>query len=295
MELLQQTYFSDILHAIAQSLLLPAVIALIVLVLYALWCLGSVVVEWRTERAHFKVSMPGFLDDIDAAEPDALPSVIAQSGLLGRQKRTLITLWDYRCLPVDSHVALAKRMIEEHEDYHMKILQRTQTVSKIAPMLGLMGTLIPLGPGLISLGQGDTLTLSASLLVAFDTTVAGLVIALVTYVITKVRQRWYDNYMSALEAASTALLEKVDALREAGELDVQRPTHYLAELDAELGAQKGKAGRAAFGKLGKRQRGGATPNADSDVEHAGAGDRGEVRGPELAMSESRVASRGGAA
>lgn len=253
MELLQQTYFSDILHVIAQSLLLPAVIALIALVLYALWCIGSVLVEWRTEHAHFKVSMPAFLDDIADSSPEALPRVIADSGLLGRQKRSLLTLWDYRSLPVDSHIALAKRLIEEHEDRHMKILQRTQTVSKVAPMLGLMGTLIPLGPGLISLGQGDTLTLSASLLVAFDTTVAGLVIALVTYVITKVRQRWYDNYMSALEAASTAILEKVDAAREAGTLDTARPTHYLEEMMGEADKPKrqkrfGRAARAAGGK-----------------------------------------------
>ena len=53
--------------------------------------------------------------------------------------------------------------------------------------------------------QGGTLTLSASLLVAFDTTVAGLVVGLVTYTITKVRQRWYDNYMSALEASCTSV------------------------------------------------------------------------------------------
>lgn len=269
MELLQQTYFSDILHIIAQTLLLPAVIALIALVLYALWCVGSVIVEWRTENAHFRVSMPEFLDEIDAATPEALPDVIAKSGLLGRQKRTLLTLWDYRNLPVDSHVALAKRLLQEHEDYHMRILQRTQTVSKVAPMLGLMGTLIPLGPGLISLGQGDTLTLSASLLVAFDTTVAGLVIAVLTYVITKVRQRWYDNYLSALEAASTAILEKVDALREAGELGVERPTHYLADLEGELGDEKERGKRRSrraarpFGAKGVAQTGAASRAAEA--------------------------------
>jgi len=256
MELLQQTYFSDILHVIAQSLLLPAVIALIALVVYALWCVGSAVVEWRTENRHFRVSMPEFLDQIDEAASEELPDVIAGSGLLGRQKRTLLQLWDYRSLPVDSHVALAKRLIEEHEDYHMRILQRTQTVSKVAPMLGLMGTLIPLGPGLISLGQGDTLTLSASLLVAFDTTVAGLVIALVTYVVTKMRQRWYDNYLSALEAASTAILEKVDSMRQAGTLNVERPTHYLEDLE-----RAGGIGPARSRKT-RRQRGSGQSGQD---------------------------------
>lgn len=260
MELLQQTYFSDILHVIAQSLLLPAVIALIALVVYALWCVGSAVVEWRTENRHFRVSMPEFLDQIDEAASEELPDVIAGSGLLGRQKRTLLQLWDYRSLPVDSHVALAKRLIEEHEDYHMRILQRTQTVSKVAPMLGLMGTLIPLGPGLISLGQGDTLTLSASLLVAFDTTVAGLVIALVTYVVTKVRQRWYDNYLSALEAASTAILEKVDGMRQAGTLNVERPTHYLEDLERAGGIGPAKPRKT------RRQRGSGQSGQDESSD-----------------------------
>ena len=121
MELLHQTYFSDILHAIAQMLLLPAVISLLVLVLYAVWCIGSILVEWRTERARYHAQMPDFLDEIDAAKPDDVPYVIANSGLLGSQKRALLKLWDHRNLSVDSHMALAKRLIEECESRHVKI------------------------------------------------------------------------------------------------------------------------------------------------------------------------------
>ena len=234
MELLQQTYFSDILHAIAQAVLLPVVVALIALTLYAVWSVGRIVVEWFTENRHFRVKMPAFLDVIIDAETPDLPYVVAGSGLLGSQKRILLSLWDYRNLPVDTHIALAKRLIEEREDYHAKMLQHTSVVSKIEPMLGLMGTLIPLGPGLVSLGQGDTTALSTSLLVAFDTTVAGLIVALLTFVVTKIRQRWYRNYMSALEACCTCLLEKVDAQREAGTLGVTQATHCLEELQGNL-------------------------------------------------------------
>jgi biopolymer transport protein ExbB/TolQ len=248
MDLLQQTYLGDILYIIVQALLLPAVIVLLALVLYALWCIGSIVVEWITERRYYRVVMPEFLDDIHAAVPEDLPALIADSGLLGSQKEALLTLWDYRNLPVDSHIALAKRLIEETEDHHMRVLQRTQTVAKVAPMLGLMGTLIPLGPGLVSLGQGNTLELSASLLVAFDTTVAGLMVAVVTFIVTKVRQRWYDNYLSALEAATTAVLEKVDKIREDGSLDTVAPTHYLQDLKAaSRSARKAKSVAALAG------------------------------------------------
>ena len=59
-------------------------------------------------------------------------------------------------------------------------------------MFGLMGTLIPLGPGLIALGQGDTKTLSDSLLIAFDTTIAGLVAGAIAYVVSGIRKSWYE-------------------------------------------------------------------------------------------------------
>ena len=220
MDILQQTYLADILHSITQVLLIPTIVLLIASMLYALWCIGCFIVEWRKEHRYFNAEMPVFLEQLDNSSPFEVPQVITNSGLLGKQKRCLLTLWEYRALPVDSHVALAKRELAELEDDHTKKVNRTQTISKIAPMLGLMGTLIPLGPGLIALGVGDTLALSNSLGVAFDTTVAGLVVSLVTYVLTKVRSRWYENYMNALEAATTGLLEKVDALREADELEI---------------------------------------------------------------------------
>ena len=71
-----------------------------------------------------------------------------------------------------------------------------------------MGTLIPLGPGIIALGQGDTFTLSNSLLIAFDTTVAGLVCALIALVISTIRKIWYRNDMSILETLMECILEE---------------------------------------------------------------------------------------
>ena len=65
-------------------------------------------------------------------------------------------------------------------------------------MLGLMATLIPLGPGLIALGQGDTITLADSLLTAFDATVTGLA-AGDCLAISRLRKRWYEDYLSTLE------------------------------------------------------------------------------------------------
>ena len=74
---------------------------------------------------------------------------------------------------------------------------------------GLLGTLIPLGPGIVALGQGDTVTLSESMNVAFDTTIAGVISAAVASVISHIRKRWYNDDMVSLETLMEAVLEEV--------------------------------------------------------------------------------------
>ena len=58
-------------------------------------------------------------------------------------------------------------------------LERADLLARIPPMLGLMATIIPLGPGLAALGQGDPAKLAAAVTVAFDATVLGLVAGIV--------------------------------------------------------------------------------------------------------------------
>ena len=67
-------------------------------------------------------------------------------------------------------------------------------------MLGLMGTLIPLGPGLAALGEGELRVLTTAMTVAFDTTVIGLLSGMIGFVLGRLRRRWYDNALTALES-----------------------------------------------------------------------------------------------
>jgi len=78
-------------------------------------------------------------------------------------------------------------------------IERADFLTRLAPMLGLMGTLIPLGPGLAALGEGDVKILSSAMSVAFDTTVLGLLAGLVGFVISRLRRRWYDKALSIME------------------------------------------------------------------------------------------------
>lgn len=78
-------------------------------------------------------------------------------------------------------------------------IERVDMLAKVGPMLGLMGTLIPLGPGLAALGGGDLTLLAQALIKAFDTTVLGLVVGACGYVLGKWRRRWYGACLDAME------------------------------------------------------------------------------------------------
>lgn len=83
-------------------------------------------------------------------------------------------------------------------------LDRADLTGRIGPMLGLMGTLIPLGPGLAALGDGDVRILSTAMLVAFDTTVIGLLTGAAGFLLGRVRRRWYDAFFDQWDAETEA-------------------------------------------------------------------------------------------
>jgi hypothetical protein len=78
-------------------------------------------------------------------------------------------------------------------------IERADFITRIAPMLGLMGTLIPLGPGLAALGEGELTILTTAMTVAFDTTVIGLLAGIIGFVLGRMRRRWYDAAMETCE------------------------------------------------------------------------------------------------
>ena len=238
-----QTYLGDILHVISQGMLAPDVVLLIGLVAYALFTVGSVLFECITERRHFKVVMSLFLTDLMNSTQDSLPSRIADSALLNRQKLALLTVFDFRMLPEEALVALVRRTIAEQEFRFDRIVQRNATAAKVAPMLGLMGTLIPLGPGIADLGMGNIVGLSGSIVIAFDTTVAGLAAAAVCLVASKIRRSWYENYMNALESAMTTLLKKIAEMRTQGEITLSSPSDYAKRYEHALGRSGGESQR----------------------------------------------------
>ena len=195
----------DVLRAVSSALEVPVVIVLILFLLAAAVLTGWGIAEFFTERCHLKVALPQLLEDLRTADDRA--AVIEASGLLRRQKDALLELLNHPDFNGEMRETLAVRLLEQEQDRYDRIVKLSELLARLAPMFGLLGTLIPLGPGIIALGQGDTYTLSTSLLTAFDTTVAGLVAAAFATVISTVRRGWYREYASILEAAAEMLLE----------------------------------------------------------------------------------------
>lgn len=95
----------------------------------------------------------------------------------------------------------ARGVASEVERIARRRIDRVELLARIGPMLGLMGTLVPLGPGLAALGRGDAQILAQSMTTAFDTTSLGLFVGLVGFLLGRARRRWYEGVLDHLETA----------------------------------------------------------------------------------------------
>lgn len=203
---------TDILRTIASSLQSPVIVILIALTVAIVIILGMFIAEIFTERLKFKISLPRLVDELNSDKDTE--RVIRGSGLLKRQKKALLELLKHPSASASERESMAVNLVSAEQAHYDNRVKVTDVIAKVAPMLGLMGTLIPLGPGLIAIGQGDTEVLSQSLLIAFDTTILGLAVSVVALIISAVRKSWYAKYMSAFESAAECVLETAN---EAGE------------------------------------------------------------------------------
>ena len=213
----QDTVFtiSDILRAVARTMETPVVVVLILLMAAAVFMLGWLIAEALGERRKLTAALPALIEKLRESPGDReMAAAIESAGLLRRQKAALLELLAHPEFTPVMREALAAQLLETEEARWNRTVLWTDLIARLGPMFGLLGTLIPLGPGIIALGQGDTFTLSQSLLTAFDTTVAGLLAAALASVISAVRKRWYRRYATDLETLAECILELVKLRKE---------------------------------------------------------------------------------
>ncbi|WP_300248738.1 MotA/TolQ/ExbB proton channel family protein [uncultured Alistipes sp.] len=193
-------YISDILYWISTGLLVPVIVLLIFFFGRALLLIGGFFGQYMAIRR-----TAALLDkELDGLNSD---NVATLSERLPKKNPSLVVTYMKRLLEADG-AAMRQRLLADFEIGADKDLATSKTLGKMGPMLGLMGTLIPMGPALVGLSTGDIASMAYNMQVAFATTVVGLFAAAIGFITGQVKQRWYLKDMTDLEFVAELLNEK---------------------------------------------------------------------------------------
>jgi biopolymer transport protein ExbB/TolQ len=204
-------FLTGSLDVISQSLTIPVLIILLVIVIISIITLGGAIAEYTSRRKVPVGTIRDLIYEINRAQSvEALKDIVNNAKIPKAQRKVLNEIASSSELGDASREALARKLFEFEEEKTMNSLQKTDIITRIGPTLGLMGTLIPMGPGLAALGAGDINTLASSLTVAFNTTIVGIGSGALCYFIGKIRSGWYDRYLSDLDALIDAVLDKMN-------------------------------------------------------------------------------------
>lgn len=180
------------MYIFSNALLYPVCILLILLIIISLMLMGEFITEY-TRRVRDPIELENVRAAVRrSADKGDYDAAAAELGKLSRQTQVVRSF--AQAIPEfvkEKNVRAVERIADDYEVRMIKRVEKTKIITTVGPMLGLMGTLIPLGPALIGLTSGDVETLATNLVVAFATTVIGLFAAGLSYYMTTVRQRWY--------------------------------------------------------------------------------------------------------
>jgi len=190
---------NDGLSGLAESLRVPVSIAVAILLALLAFELGRLAIEaWR----RLKPRAPRLEDVAKRAlnESDTVDK-------LARRAPSPLAERAVQDLAAAAHSGDRDAVEHALADYELGVqrrLDRTRMLVRAGPALGLMGTLIPLAPGLSALGDGDFATLAGDLKVAFAATVLGILVGTGAFALTLIRTRLYTEDLASLERAVAA-------------------------------------------------------------------------------------------
>ena len=194
---------SDIMFWISNGLLVPDIVLLILLFFRSLLLVGSFFGQYVAIRKTDKLIR-------EKMETLSTDNVDGLGGKLPEKSNALIIIYMKKILKEQHNKAQLQRLLANFEIAADKDLATSKTLAKLGPILGLMGTLIPMGPALVGLSTGDIASMAYNMQVAFATTVIGLVAGAVGFLTQQVKQRWYLQDMTNLECLVEVLNEKND-------------------------------------------------------------------------------------
>ena len=195
-------YITDILYWISSGLLVPVILILIFFFLRSLLLLGGFFSQYLTMRKSGRM-LPKEVKQLTA------DNLYTLSDHLPKGKLPVVTCIS-KMLENRNSSAKVTFLLDEYECLVERELETPKMFTKMGPMLGLMGTLIPMGPALVGLSSGDIASMAYNMQVAFATTVIGLFAGGIGFVVKAVKQRWYRRDMGMLNYIADILDENRD-------------------------------------------------------------------------------------
>ena len=203
---------TSLIHIISESLLTPVIVLLVIGVIIVILAFGGLINEFISRKAIKSRDLEDLVRRVSfSTNVSQMKEEISNSDLFDYQKEVLTRIADNYDIGPDARKALASELISAEETRLIKKTNKTDILVRVGPSLGLLGTLIPLGPGLAALGTGDIATLAQSLTIAFDTTVTGLTVGAVAFLISKYKKQWYESELIDLETVAEAELETINS------------------------------------------------------------------------------------
>lgn len=200
-QLYDMNTISDIMFWISTGLLVPVVVLLIALFFRALLLVGSFFGQYMAIRKTDKLICEQ-MEELTPENADGL------ADRLPAKSNSLVVVYMRRILEAQHNGAQVQRLLANFEIAADKDLATSKTLTKLGPILGLMGTLIPMGPALVGLSTGDIASMAYNMQVAFATTVIGLFAGAIGFLTQQVKQRWYLQDMTNLDFLAELLNEK---------------------------------------------------------------------------------------
>lgn len=197
-------YISDILFWISTGLLVPVVVLLIYFFLRSLLLLGGFFGQYLVKRKT-EAAIRKELNALTAENLGTLPE------RLPRNKQAVVVTFMKRMVEDRHSTARVNRAVDQYAQFVDKDMSLPTTLLKMGPMLGLMGTLIPMGPALVGLSTGDIASMAYNMQVAFATTVVGLFSAAIGFVTKQTKSRWYKEDMANLDFLADLMEEEKKA------------------------------------------------------------------------------------
>jgi biopolymer transport protein ExbB/TolQ len=169
------------LFALGQVLRLPVIVLLWAAVLLALYYAGTTLIDTlarRRDHRGFDLKrwlQPGPVLTADESRRAQLPAPL----------RTLLV--DVLARRDEMAGGGIENLVAEHEAQARRMLTGPRALVRVGPSLGLLGTLIPMGGSLAAMAGGDLKAMAGQMVVAFTTTIIGLAVGTLAYVLATVR------------------------------------------------------------------------------------------------------------